>query len=258
MIYYSSSNKIIMRKFLGSIMCLFILLLGIPGFSQKMTWTTKSKEAKDAAMSGAKHLMNAESAQAYNDFSTAVKLDPEFTIALVFMANLTRGETRRAYARTALASAQNKTDGEKLFASLADSGKSQESRRDIWAKLHTMYPDGAMIANFYVQTRSTPQDQLAAAEEYLKKFPDEPSGYNTMAYLSLQVKKDTAAAKPYFEKYIAMYPDGCNPYDSMGEFYLDTGDITNAEKYYRLALEKYPFNISSIEALQKINDAKKH
>ena len=41
-----------------------------------------------------------------------------------------------------------------------------------------------------------------------------------MAYLILQVKKDTATAKPYFEKYIAMYPDGCNPYDSMGEFYL--------------------------------------
>ena len=37
--------------------------------SQKMTWTTKSDEAKNLAMSGAKHLMNAEFAQAYDDFS---------------------------------------------------------------------------------------------------------------------------------------------------------------------------------------------
>ena len=54
-----------------------------------------------------------------------------------------------------------------------------------------------------------------------------------------------------------MYPDGCNPYDSMGEFYLDTGDTANAEKYYKMALEKYPFNVSSVEAVEKIEAAKK-
>lgn len=59
-----------------------------------------------------------------------------------------------------------------------------------------------------------------------------------MGYFNLQVKKDTAAAKQFFEKYITMYPGGCNTYDSMGEFYLDTGDNTNAEKYYKMALEK--------------------
>ena len=64
-------------------------------------------------------------------------------------------------------------------------------------------------------------------------------------------------AKQNLEKYIALYPDGCNPYDSMGEFYLDTGDTTNAEKYYKMALEKYPFNISSVEAVEKIEAAKK-
>ncbi|MGH2649126.1 MAG: tetratricopeptide repeat protein [Ginsengibacter sp.] len=246
-----------MRKFIGSVLCLFILLSAIPGFSQKMTWTTKSEEARQVAMNGSHHFMNAEFAQAYNDFSDAVKLDPDFTVALVFMANLTRGESRKMYAKEALESAGNKTDGEKLFASLVDEKNKRAERADIVAKLHTMFPDGAMIANFYVQTRATPQDQLIAGEEYIKKFPDEPSGYNTMGYLNLQVKKDTAAAKPYFEKYITMYPDGCNPYDSMGEFYLDTGDTANAEKYYNMALEKYPFNISSIEALQKIEMGKK-
>jgi TolA-binding protein len=43
----------------------------------------------------------------------------------------------------------------------------------------------------------------------------------------------------------------------MGEFYLNTEDTTSAEKYYKMALEKYPFNSSSVDALQKINDAKK-
>jgi len=246
-----------MRKFIGSIMCMLFLFLTVPGISQKMTWTTKSKAAKDLAGSGSNHFMNAEFAQAYNDFSAAVKLDPDFTIALGFMANLTTGETHKMYAKKTLETAGNKTEGEKLFASLTDEKNKRAERADIVAKLHTMFPDGAMIGNLYVQTRATPAEQLTAAEEYIKKFPDEPSGFNTMAYMNLQVKKDTAAAKQYFEKYITMYPDGCNPYDSMGEFYLNTGDVANAEKYYKMALEKYPFNISSVEALEKIEAGKK-
>ena len=63
-------------------------------------------------------------------------------------------------------------------------------------------------------------------------------------------------AKKYLEKYMSMYPDGANPYDSMAELYLNMGDSVNSEKYYRLALEKFPFYNSSINALQKINDAK--
>jgi len=59
--------------------------------------------------------MNAEFAQAYNDFSAAVKLDPDFTVALAFLTNLTTGETQKMYAKKTLASAGNKTDGEKLF-----------------------------------------------------------------------------------------------------------------------------------------------
>ena len=126
----------------------------------------------------------------------------------------------------------------------------------IWAKLHTMFPDGAMLANIYVQTRATPEEQFAAAQEFIKKFPDEASMYNIIAYYYLQNKKDNAMAKQNFEKYISMYPEGSNPYDSMGEFYLDNGDATNAEKYYRMSLEKYPFYNSSLNALQKITDSK--
>ncbi len=246
-----------MRKIYGGIICMLFLFLTFPGMSQKMTWTTKSDEAKNLAMSGAKHMMNAEFAQAYDDFTNAVKLDPDFTVPLVFLSNLSRGAMRDTYAERALKSAKDKTEGEKLFASLDDSTLTRANRLEVWSKLHTMFPDGAMIGHFYVLTRPTAEERFSAAQDYIKKFPDAPGMYNNLAYLYLQDKKDTLMAKQYFEKYIAMYPDGCNPYDSMGEFYLDTGDTANAEKYYTLALEKYPFNNSSIDALQKINDAKK-
>ena len=244
-----------MRKFRGVIVCMFILL-SIPGISQKMTWTTKSAEAKELAMQGADHYMNAEFERSYDDFARAVKLDPDFTVALVFMVNLTRGETRKAYAQKALKSAENKTEGEKLFASTVYEKSTEASRRDIWAKLHTMFPEGAMLANIYVQTRATPEERFAAAQAFIRKFPEQPSMYNNIGYYYL-AKKDTAMAKQNFEKYISMYPDGSNPYDSMGEFYLNSGDTANAEKYYKLSLEKYPFTGSSVNAYQKIADSKK-
>ncbi|MEO6537390.1 MAG: hypothetical protein ABIT07_06930 [Ferruginibacter sp.] len=246
-----------------------LLCYGLPGFGQSskaaqkkdskmqtMTWTTKSPQAKELATNGSKHLMNVEREQAFNDLSAAVKLDPDFTVALVFLSNLTRGEARKAYAARAIKSSMNKTEGEKLFASLTDEKMTQEMNRDTWAKLHTMFPDGEMIGHYYVVTRATPEERFNAAENYIKQFPAVPSMYNTIAYYYMNDKKDNAMAKQHFDKYMSMYPDGTNPYDSMAEFYLNTGDNANSEKYYRMALEKYPFYTSAIEALQKINDAK--
>ncbi len=249
-----------MKQITGSIYTMLIMLfLSMHGFSQnkKMTWTTKSKQAKELALSGASHMMNAENEQAFTDFSAASKLDPNFTVALVFMSNLTRGEAKKMYTERALKSAANKTAGEKLFVTLVNEKNTQEQNRAIWEKLHSMFPDGDMIADRYVQTRATPNERFAAAQEYIAKFPKQPAMYNTIAYYYMQDKKDNEMAKINLKKYIALYPDGANPYDSMGEFYMNTGDIENSRKYYLMALEKYPFLNSSLTALQKIADKDK-
>jgi len=223
---------------------------------RKMTWSTKSDKAKELASQGADHAMNIELAQAYEDFNAALKLDPDFTVALVFMSSLTSGETKKAYAERAIRSAEKKTAGEKLFASTVAPGNTPESNREVWAKLHDMFPDGTMIGLYYVFTRATPAEQFTVAQDYMKKFPDEAPIYNILAYLYIQEKKDTATAKTYFEKYLQMHPDGCNSYDSMGEYYFMVGDLQNSEKYYKLSLEKYPFNSSSSDKLKEIKALK--
>ncbi len=223
---------------------------------KKMTWTTSSAEAKELALSGAHHMMNIELELSYSDFSAALKLDPDFTIPLVFMTNLNRGATRNAYAERAQKSAANKTDGEKLFASLIDSTKTAVQRKEIWSKLHSMFPDGEMLAHFYVVTRDTPEESFTAAQDYIKQFPNSPAMYNILGYYYLQNKKDNDMAKKNFEKYIQLYPGGTNPYDSMGEYYVTIGDTENAKKYYSMALEKYPLNNSAITALRKMADEK--
>jgi tetratricopeptide (TPR) repeat protein len=248
-----------MKKKLTTLIGVFIMsLFLVTAIAQDktMTWTTKSKKAKELARKGAEHMKNIEFPQAYEYLKQALALDPEFTVALVLMESITNGETKKAYAEKAIKSAANKTEGEKLFASTVAPGHTAASNRPIWAKLQKMFPDGKMIGLFYVFNLATPAEQLPVVEDYLKRFPDEAAFHNLMGYLCLQVKKDTAAAKTHFEKYISLYPDGYNPYDSMGEFYFLTGDLANSEKYYNMTLDKYPFTTSAIDKLKEIKTAK--
>jgi tetratricopeptide (TPR) repeat protein len=221
-----------------------------------MTWTTKSEKALQLAHQGATHLMNIENALAYEKFKQALDLDPNFTVVLTLISGLTRGDTQKRYADRALKSALYKTTGEKIFVNTVKPDPDGKIFQEVTTKLHGMFPDGRMVGLFYVFSRATPDEQFKACQDYLKKFPDEACGYNMLGYLNMQVKKDTAAAKTCFEKYIKLYPDGYNPYDSMGEWYFDAGDLANAEKYYNMALEKYPFNISSINKLTEIKQMK--
>ena len=237
---------------------LFFLFLTTTSIAQKksMSWTTSSKEAKEFATKGAGHMMNIEFAQAYTQFEKALELDKDFTIVLTMMSLLTTGDTKKSYAERALTSAKNKTAGEQLFVKLVTPENKQADNQKIWADLHEMFPDGSFIHFYYALSRPTPAEQFIAAQEYEKKYPESAPIKNILAYLYLQEKKDNATAKKYFEKYVELYPTGCNPYDSFGEYYFITGDMENAGKYYRMALEKYPFNTSSIEKLNEIKMAK--
>jgi Tfp pilus assembly protein PilF len=219
--------------------------------------TTNSKVAKDLADKGTVFYQNIDMAQAYNYFSDALKADPDFTYALVFMKFLTRGETSKKYAEQALRSAKNKSDGEKLFASLVDEKNKPEDYPAIWSKLHKIYPDCSLVTGFYINTLATPEERFTAMQEYIKQFPKDGSIYNSLAYYYMNDKKDMENAKKNFEKYKAMCPKFANPYDSMGEYYLNNGDIDNAEKYYTKALEIYPFFNTSVNALDKIKADKK-
>jgi tetratricopeptide (TPR) repeat protein len=258
-----------MRKMFPALTILLFCTLAIHnGYAQKkdskqtsqaktMTWTTKSEAAKKLAEEAVQNYMNIERPQAYEKLKKVLELDPNFTVALVFMSTLTEGDVRKDYIKKALKSAETKTEGEKLFASVVKEDLTPEARRDAWEKLHNMFPDGAMINNFYVVTRATPEERFKAAQDYIAKFPDKAWMYNTIAYYYMLDKKDMDKAKECFEKYIALYPKGYNPYDSMGEYYMTAGDMDKAKKYYTMAVEKYPFSNSSVEALQKINDQAK-
>lgn len=201
-------------------------------------------------------MMNIEFAQAYANYQRALELDPDFTNVLTMMAFLSKGEEKKKFAERAMASTKNKTAGEQLFVKLVNPENKQADNQKIWADLHEMFPDGGFIGFYYAISRPTRAEQFVAAKAYEKQFPESAPIHNILGYMYMQEKKDTATAKKYFEKYIQLYPEGSNPYDSYAEYFFVTGDMDNAEKYYALALEKYPFNSSSLEKMKEINTVK--
>jgi tetratricopeptide (TPR) repeat protein len=233
---------------------LVLLLCALPGVAQlkDITWTTKSETAKKLAIKGAGCMVNFEYALAYDFFKQSLELDPDFTIPLIFMTTLTKGKTQKDYFEMATKSSTTKTEGEKLLASTIVPDIKEGTYRKTWSELYDKFPDNNVIGAYYVISRPSAKQQFIAAQDYIKKFPLAPCMYNIIGFLYLDVKKDTAMAKSSLEKYIELYPEGCNPYDSMGEFYFIIGDMTNSEKFYNMALEKYPFNISSINKLKEI------
>ena len=56
-----------------------------------------------------------------------------------------------------------------------------------------------------------------------------------------------------FEEYIELYPNGYNPYDSMGEFYYNEGDLENAKYFYNKAAENFYAASTANERLKELN-----
>lgn len=248
-----------MRKILPTIPVLILLLLiafTSLGQRKSMPWTTNSEKARELALKGNEHFKNIEFALAYQYYKGAVELDQDFTNALVMLANLTTDESKKMYTGKALKSVTNKSEGEKLFASTIAPGNTPDGNRKTWSELHKMFPDGTLIGMLYVFSLQTPAEQFPVVESFIKKNPKDAAFYNLMGYIHLSHQKDTALAKTYFEKYIELYPDGYNPYDSMAEFYFITGDLANSEKYYKLTQEKYPFSINASDKLKDLKAAK--
>jgi len=242
--------------FLKTIGFTFLALLALQLSAQDIKWTV-NKKARPYVAKGIGYIMNNENEMAYPEFQKAVALDPNSTIALYYLATITTGNVRDNYSQRAKQSLEGKTEGEKLFFTLLDTTLNQKEKSSLFEKLHAMYPGSSLFSGYYSYTRGSDENSFLATQDMIKQFPNEGTAYNNLGYLYMNYKKDMPMAKQSFEKYIALYPGGCNAYDSMGEYYLNNGDYSNARKYYQMALEKYPFYTNSIIKLDEISKAEK-
>lgn len=79
------------------------------------------------------------------------------------------------------------------------------------------------------------QDTAASAYDF------DESELNELGYIYLR-QGDLATATRLFELNVEQFPEASNPYDSLGEAYLEAGDSTRAIANYRKSLELNPGN----------------
>lgn len=95
---------------------------------------------------------------------------------------------------------------------------------------------------------------LARYHELKRGYPSEAFGenmLNTLGYrlMGAQLMREAIAI---FQLNIMMFPEAFNPYDSLGEAYMNNGDLELAAAFYKKSVELNPENTNGIRMLERI------
>ena len=95
------------------------------------------------------------------------------------------------------------------------------------------------------------ENKLSETAELVKPVLKNAAELNTYGYV-LMARKEPAKALLVFKLNILLYPKNANVYDSMGEYYFNTGNKNEAKENYKKVLELDPKNENAKEMLEKI------
>ncbi len=228
-------------------------------------WEGNSKIANHLAKEGLNRYITYENNHAFIFSESAVDLDSSLFASHVLLGFLSEGSRKDYHKRMANKFVDDKNEVNKLFVSLLDFDNVNDSlrinRRKIWSKMHELSNSHFI---HYMYTRFMEGDNAARIKELDKliKFCEEnnfnytgAAANNYKGYL-LKYDGDLAAGTLAIEKTVELHPKGYNPYDSRAEFYLYAGDTINSIKWYKKALEQYPYAQYASNSLEKLKMTK--
>ncbi|MFL2590556.1 MAG: tetratricopeptide repeat protein [Flavobacteriaceae bacterium] len=224
-----------------------------PPQGKYIQWFGDNSLANELAMIGMYHFMNAEQEKATAFFEEAVKYDSSMFAPHVCLAEMSvdGSEKQMYHIAEAKKNVADNNETSKMFVSILDLKPDgywgffdSSEALPLWEKMHELEPRGNFIQQFYSYNIKDNKKSISTISGFIENAQKEGDRYdhflNLLAY-KYMAEGDIELAKSTFEKYIDVYKNGYNPYDSMGEYYLKQGDSTLAKEYYLKAIEKYPF-----------------
>jgi serine/threonine protein kinase/tetratricopeptide (TPR) repeat protein len=208
--------------------------------------TTSSMEAYNYFLQGRDNYEKFYDAEARNDLERAVKLDPSFAIAYLYLGraavNLGDLEARdNAYIR-AMTHASKATEKERLFIEACYAGtieRNPEKKRHLLQDLVGKYPQEKHayfeLGNNYHHLRLYPE-AIGEYEKAIALDPDFGFAINDLAYVYAEAG-DLGRALQYFERYAAANPGQPNPVDSIAELFVRMGNLDAAVAKYESVLD---------------------
>jgi tetratricopeptide (TPR) repeat protein len=212
--------------------------------SDKMEYSTSSSTAAGLINTGLRYQDNFAFEQARQTFQQAIDEDPQFAFAYYCLAWITPDRLKRdALVKEGEKYLESANNGERamldtMVASLAGADVNWPE----WVQNFTqLYPKEIRYLNLLGNFANGDGD-IEKAESYYKKslaIEENPDALNSLAYLYTAQGKMNEA-KVVLDRQIAVGGDLANPYDSMGDYYLEVKDNQKAKEYFEKALSNDP------------------
>lgn len=137
--------------------------------------------------------------------------------------------------------------------------KEKNIQPEMPATSETVKPNRTSIGKKLKENEHLPIEERVALYYQLKKenydaYTFEYEDDHTMYGYSLLWRGKTREALEIFKLIVAEFPDSSNPYDSLGEVYLELGDKKKALENYEKSLELNPENYNAVEQIKRIKN----
>ncbi len=241
-------------------------------------WQSENVFANEMTNAAFGHMYNIEYEKAVTFFEKALLYDPSLFGPHVVLAGLAPdgSEKQKMHMNKARENVVDKNETSKLFVSLLDLPRKSRfwpllgsGTHEKWAEMREMEPKGKLIHFYYAFTIPGLENKINEMESLLSELRDGEGESESLSvtgdhsYMVAPIinvlgyfyygKDDKEKAKSLFEEYIKLYPQGYNPYDSMGEFFYNEKDMDQSKLFYEKAVENFFGANSAIEKLKEIN-----
>jgi tetratricopeptide (TPR) repeat protein len=201
--------------------------------------TSKSPEAVEHFRKGRDFADNLRQAEAAGEFDQALKLDPDFALALVYRGSVTQGAMGLTDMEAAKAKASSASKSEQMLIDAMLTSRQGEMAKSeaLWTQLADSMADDWRV-------HAGRGGQLYASEKYNEAIasltratalnPSAGPAFNMIGYAHL-VQGQAAPAVEALKKYASLNPNEPNPQDSLGEALMAAGQMSEAEAAFRKA-----------------------
>ena len=229
--------------------------------SKVMQWTSESDEAKSAFNMGMWQLYNLEWEQANESFAKAIEIDESFALAYAMRARTHRLMQNQTASdedlEIAVSMSENASSEEKkmIMALSNDTKLGTNSFNRVIERLATKYPDGSFLrmeSIFATMSDIGPDMILRRGKELYAMNPNFTPALNIMGYAYMQ-KDEMDLAKETLQEQVRRQAGKANPYESLGDYYLEVNDNAMALKYFeqssKMGLKASDSKVDSLKSL---------
>ena len=226
-----------------------------------MQWTSESDEAKSAFNRGMWQFYNLEWEEANKSFSDAIEEDESFALAYAMRARthfLMENQSSGAEdLEVAVSMSLNATAEEKkmILSLYNDNELGTKSFNQVVERLVRKYPDGSFLrmeSIFATMSDIGPDMILRRGKDLYAMNPNFTPALNIMGYAYMQ-KDEMGLAKETLQEQVRRQAGKANPYDSLGDYYLEVNDNAMALKYFeqssKMGLKASESKVDSLKSL---------